>query len=112
MDDILLISNDVDMLTTVKLWLSNTFSMKDLEEANYILGIQIYRDRSRRMIGLSQSLYLEKLLKSFNILDSKRGLLLVRHGIHLSKEIYPKTPEEREKMARISYALAIGSLYM
>ncbi len=45
MDDILLISNDIGMLTTVKIWLSNTFSMKDLGEATYIMGIGIYRDR-------------------------------------------------------------------
>ena len=38
-DDILLIGNDVDMMTSVKVWLSKTFSMKDLEEATYILGI-------------------------------------------------------------------------
>lgn len=44
------------------------------------------------------------------MLDSKRGLLPVRHGIHLSKEMSPKTPEERDKMARIPYASAIGSL--
>ena len=28
-DDILLIGNDVDMMTSVKVWLSKTFSMKD-----------------------------------------------------------------------------------
>ena len=34
--------------------------MKDLDETTYILGIKIYRDRSRRLIGLSQSTYLDK----------------------------------------------------
>ena len=34
------------------------FSMKDLGEAAYILGIKIYRDRSRRLLGLSQSTYM------------------------------------------------------
>ena len=38
-DDILLIGNDVGMLTSVKVWLSKTFSMKDLGEATYILRI-------------------------------------------------------------------------
>ena len=110
MDDILLIGNDIGMLTSVKVWLSKTFSMKDLGEATYILRIQVYRDRSRRMIGLSQSLYLEKVLKRFNMLDSKRGLLPFRHGVHLSKGMSPKTPEEMEQMAKVPYASAIGSL--
>ena len=98
------------MLTNVKLWLYKTFSMKELGESTYILGIQVYRDRSKRMIGLSQSLYLEKVLKRFNMLDSKRGLLLFRHGIHLSKGMSPKTPEKIEQMANVPYASAIGRL--
>ena len=84
--------------------------MKDLGEATYVLRIRVYRDRSKRIIGLSQSFYLEKALKRFNMLDSKRGLLPVRHGIHLSKEMSPKTPKERDKMTKIPYASAIGSL--
>ena len=109
-DDILLIGNDVGMLTYVKVWLSKTFSMKDLGEVTYILGIQVYRDRSKRIIGLFQSLYFEKVLKRFNMLDSKTGLLPVRHGIHLSKIMSPKTFEEMVEMAKVPYALTIGSL--
>ncbi|KAL0367397.1 UNVERIFIED_CONTAM: hypothetical protein Sradi_3629800 [Sesamum radiatum] len=51
--DILLIRNDVKMLGDIKTWLSTQFSMKDMGEASYILGIKIYRDRSRRMLGLT-----------------------------------------------------------
>ncbi|KAK4389849.1 Retrovirus-related Pol polyprotein from transposon TNT 1-94 [Sesamum angolense] len=49
-DDILLIGNDVKMLDNIKAWLSTQFSMKDIGEASYILGIKIYRDRSRRKL--------------------------------------------------------------
>ena len=52
-DDILLIGNNSPMLESVKTSLNNSFSMKDLGEAVYILGIKIYRDRSKRLIGLS-----------------------------------------------------------
>ena len=54
-DDILLIGNDIEFLDSIKGYLNRSFSMKDLGEAAYILGIKIYRDRSRRLIGLSQS---------------------------------------------------------
>ena len=43
-DDIFLIENDVEVLLDVKDWLKNQFEMKDLGEANYILGIKILRD--------------------------------------------------------------------
>ncbi|KAK8593425.1 hypothetical protein V6N12_045507 [Hibiscus sabdariffa] len=55
-DDILIIGNDIPTIQSVKAWLSSCFSMKDLGEAAYILGVKIYRDRSRRLLGLSQNL--------------------------------------------------------
>jgi hypothetical protein len=42
-DDILLIKNDVPMMEVVKSSFRKSFSMKDLAEAAYILGIKIYR---------------------------------------------------------------------
>ena len=110
MDDILLIGNDIPMLQSVKVWLSKQFSMKDLGEASYILGIKIYRDRSRRMLGLSQSRYIDQVLKRFSMEGSKRGYLPIGHGIHLSKKMSPKTPEERNRMSSIPYASAVGSI--
>ncbi|KAL5551356.1 hypothetical protein UlMin_001532 [Ulmus minor] len=37
-DDILLIGNDTGVLTSVKVWLAKQFDMKDLGEANFVLG--------------------------------------------------------------------------
>ena len=44
------------------------------------------------------------------MLDSKKGLLPFRHGIHLSREMSPKTPEDMVEMAKVPYASGIGSL--
>ena len=62
-DDILLIGNDIEFVDSIKGYLNKSFSMKDLGEAAYILGIKIYRDRSRHLIGLSQSTYLDKVFE-------------------------------------------------
>jgi hypothetical protein len=109
-DDILLIGNDIEMLQETKNSLERSFSMKDLGEATYILGIRIYRDRSRRLIGLSQSTYLDKVLKKFSMESSKKGFLPMSHGIKLSKTQCPQTADERERMSRFPYASAIGSI--
>ncbi|KAL4278070.1 hypothetical protein GQ457_03G015140 [Hibiscus cannabinus] len=98
------------ILYSIKTWLSSFFSMKDLGEAAYILGVKIYRDRSRRLLGLSQSTYIDKVLKRISMEESKRGFLPMRHGISLSKEMCPSTPQERERMSEIPYASAIGSI--
>jgi hypothetical protein len=109
-DDILLIGNDVGTLSAVRIWLSKQFDMKDLGEASYILGIKLLRDRKNRMIGLSQSAYIDKVLARFNMLDSKKGMLPFRHGVALSKDQCPQTSEMEEQMRNIPYASAVGSL--
>ncbi|KAL0416395.1 UNVERIFIED_CONTAM: hypothetical protein Slati_3471400 [Sesamum latifolium] len=79
-------------------------------EASYIIGIKIYRDRSKRM--LTQSSYIEKVLKRFKMENLERGLLPMRHGIKLSKKQSPKTEEELKRMSDIPYASAVGSIHM
>ncbi|KAL0361267.1 UNVERIFIED_CONTAM: Retrovirus-related Pol polyprotein from transposon RE1 [Sesamum radiatum] len=63
-DDILLIGNDVKVLGDIKAWLSTQFSMKDMSEASYILG-------NIKVLGLTQSSYIEKVLKRFKMENSK-----------------------------------------
>jgi hypothetical protein len=60
-DDKLLIGNDIPMLEFVKSSLRKSLSIKDLGEATYILGIKVYRDRSKRLNGLSQDVYIGKI---------------------------------------------------
>ena len=109
-DDILLIGNDIPSLEKTKSSLKKVFSMKDLGEAAYILGIKIYRDRSNRLIGLSQSTYIDKVLKRFHMQDSKKGFIPMSHGVHLSKTQCPVSHHELEIMNNVPYASAIGSI--
>ena len=84
--------------------------MKDLGEANHILGIQIIRDCKNRLLALSQASYINKVLIKFSMQNSKKGNLPSRHGVHLSKKQCPKTPQEEEDMRQIPYASAVSSL--
>jgi hypothetical protein len=108
--DILIIGNDIGMLNDVKSYLNNFFSIKDLGEATYILGIKIYRDRQRRLIGLSQTKYLDKVLKRFRMDKATKGSLPMLSGKILSKAQCPATAKDREAMRNVPYALAIGSI--
>ena len=82
-DDVLLIGNGVGMLigngvgklSIVKVWLANTFDMKDLGEASYMLGIKLFQDQKRRIMGLSQAAYIEKVLSRLSMDNSKNGFL-------------------------------------
>ena len=62
------------------------------------------------MLALSQALYIDKILARFSMENSKKGTLPFRHGVHISKEQSPKTLEQKERMSRIPFASAVGSL--
>ncbi|GJT09156.1 retrotransposon protein, putative, ty1-copia subclass [Tanacetum coccineum] len=98
------------MLQDVKSYLGNCFAMKDLGEAAYILGIKIYRDISRRLIGLCQSAYIEKILKRFYIENSKRESIPMQEKLKLSKSQGASTPVEVKCMQNLPYASAVGSI--
>ena len=66
-DDILLIGNDVGVMSSVNVWLSSQFNIKNLGEANSILGIKLWRDYKNKMLGLSQAGYMDKVLEWFSI---------------------------------------------
>ena len=80
-DDILLIRNDVGVMSSVKIWLSNQFDMKDLGEANFILGIKLWRDCKNGMLGKAG--YIDKVLEWFSMQNSKKGLLPFKHRVPL-----------------------------
>ncbi|KAK4384007.1 hypothetical protein Sango_2739000 [Sesamum angolense] len=52
-DNILLAGNNMEMIVVTQKWLSSTFEMKDKGEAEYILGVKIHRDRSKKLVSLS-----------------------------------------------------------
>jgi len=66
-DDILLATNDLGLLSETKRFLSNNFEMKDMGEAYYLIGIEIFRDRSQGLLGLSQNAYINKVLERFRM---------------------------------------------
>ncbi|GJX15239.1 retrotransposon protein, putative, ty1-copia subclass [Tanacetum coccineum] len=105
-DDIIIMGNHILSLQSVKDYLGKCFAMKDLGEATFILGIKIYRDRSKRLIGLSQSAYMDKILKRYRMDNSKRDHIPMQERLDLNKTQGASTPEEVNRMKNVPYALA------
>jgi hypothetical protein len=61
-DDMLLIGNNKEIIQDVKTQLSSKFYMKDLSASNFILGMEIKRDRKKRKLWLNQRKYFETIL--------------------------------------------------
>nr|GEX77730.1 retrotransposon protein, putative, Ty1-copia subclass [Tanacetum cinerariifolium] len=102
--------NSIPMLQSVNTYLGKCFAMKDLGEAAYILGIKIYRDRSKRLIDICQSAYIEKILKRYCMENSKRGSIPMQEKLKLSKSQGASTPAEMKRMQNVPYASAVGSI--
>ena len=109
-DDILLASNDLDLLSKTKGLLSKTFDMKDLGKASFVLGIELHRDRSHNLLGLSQRAYVDHVLKRFNMENCKVGEVPVVKGNKLGKSQCPNNNFERKSMENIPYASTTSNL--
>ncbi|GJY35213.1 retrotransposon protein, putative, ty1-copia subclass [Tanacetum coccineum] len=109
-DAIIIMGNHIPSFQSVKDYLGKCFAMKDLGETTFILGIKIYRDRSKRLIGLSQSAYMDKILKRYKMDDSKRGHIPMQERLDLNKTQGASTPEEVKRMQNVPYASVVGSI--
>ena len=109
-DDILLATNDLGLLHETKKFLSRNFEMKDLGAATYVIGIEIFRDRSQGLLGLSQKAYINKVLERFKMDKCSAGIVPIQKGDKFSLMQCPKNELEREQMNNIPYASIVGSL--
>ncbi|XP_070013675.1 secreted RxLR effector protein 161-like [Nicotiana tabacum] len=108
-DDILLATNDLGLMNETKQFLSRS-DMKDLSEASFVLGIEIKKDKSHGLLGLSQRSYIESVIKTFNMQDCRPGVTPVVKGDKLSKDQCPKNKVEMRTIKDMPYACVVGCL--
>jgi hypothetical protein len=74
-DDILIFSQDMNVVKDIKSLLSSNFNVKDLGEARHFLGMQIKQERDENGVLVSITLSNEKLindmLESFDVQNEK-----------------------------------------
>jgi hypothetical protein len=109
-DDMLVAGPDMDEIQMLKKQLSREFDMKDLGAAKQILGMRINRDKQKGTLQLSQEEYIDRILKRFSMSNAKPVSTPLASYFRLSKDQSPKTEEEKDFMAKVPYASAIGSL--
>jgi hypothetical protein len=109
-DDMLLVGNNMDVIKEVKSQLSSKFDMKYIGVANFILGMDIKRDRANKKLWLNQRKYVEMILQRFNMHGSKWIKVCISIGVKLCVNQHPKTHEEEEDMSHVPYASVVGRL--
>ena len=84
--------------------------MKDFGKASYVLGIQILCDRPSGIMILSQHMYIECILKRFNMQSCSSGKAPIVKRNGFSKGQCPHNNIERNQMKAVPYSLVVGSL--
>ena len=97
-------------IADLKKKLNSQFDMKDLGDANHILDMHITRDRTNKLLYLSQQEYVQKVLAYFNMQKGKSLSTPLLAYLKLNKEDCPKFNDKKAMMAKIYYALACGTL--
>ena len=81
----------VDVLTKQ---LKSTFSMKDLGEAEHLLGVRIRIQREQHTLYLSKEKYIEKVMDKFCMVYAKPLRVPLKSYDKIFKEDCPKTQEQ------------------
>ncbi|XP_070008335.1 secreted RxLR effector protein 161-like [Nicotiana tabacum] len=79
-------------------------------ESSYVTGIDIQRDRSQRLLGLSQKDYIEIILGRFEMKNCSSIVSPIIKSDKFSLNQYPQYALEKEQMKDIPYASLVGSL--
>jgi hypothetical protein len=70
-DDLIIFGKDMASINDLKAQLNEEYEMKDLGELKYFLGIQVHRDRERKIIHISQAGYNRTILERYGMQNSK-----------------------------------------
>ncbi|KAH9658076.1 Integrase catalytic domain-containing protein [Citrus sinensis] len=109
-DDMLIVCHSIDEINHLKDLLSSEFDMKDLGAVRKILGMEIIRDKKRKLMFLTQQSYVKKVLLRFGMHESMSVQTPLANHFELSAAQCPQIDAEQGKMARIPYSSAVGSL--
>ena len=105
-DDLILVAVGKTQMVQLKGELNNLFDIKDIGEPKLIIGIQVERNRENKSITLSQSNYIDTVLKRFKMMDANP----IGTPLDSNKQIMSKQDSNDSSIDKSLYAQAIGSL--
>lgn len=110
-DDIMMISNDELKMKEIKNKMKNEFETNDLGDVQKFLGMEIYRDTSKKLIILHQQSLTNKILHKFGMNDKVRNVStpMLTNDAERKQELKENTDKYFNRI-KVPYRQAIGSL--
>ena len=109
-DDMTVVCKSPAEYTSIVSELKQHFKLKELGPSSSLLAVAIGRDRSKRLLTLSQQQFIEDVLERFGMSDCHPVTTPLDPGARLSKEQAPRDDAERKQMQTRPYAALVGAL--
>jgi len=111
-DDLIIAGSDLEVINQFKGEISTVYSMKDLGELRYCLGMEVNRNPETGVITVNQTKYIDDVLKRFRLNGDqlKTHKVPMDPSIKLSKAQAPTTAAEKVKADAYPYREIVGSL--
>lgn len=79
-------------------------------EISYVVGVEIFYDRSQELLGLSHKAYFHKILVSFRMNKCSAKIVPIQKGDKFHEIQCPKNDLECKEIKLLPYASLVGSL--
>ena len=107
-DDFTISGNHTPTLIAAKAELAKRFKIRDLGPVSFLLGMEIYHDREKKRMLLSQRKHVREVLERFNMQNARPVRTPLDKGARLSKDDCPQTDEERSTCPMSPTSLLLG----
>lgn len=102
-DDLLVISNNQEILCEKMEKIGKLFALKDLGDVGNYLGIEVTRDKKGNFL-ISQTKYIEKIIESAGMMNAKESKFPVDTGYYkLGGELLPSNDEYRKLIGMLLF---------
>jgi transposase InsO family protein len=106
-DDLILIGEDIEVLTTFKAELAETFEVKDLGPVKDMVGLEVQRNREQRTLKISLTKYTKDIIENFGMAEcNAMGTPMLPN----TKLVLDKSKESLDKAMSAEYRRLAGSL--
>lgn len=109
-DDLIIASRNLEMISNTKKELKRNFKMKDLGPINNILGINVKRKHPTGSITITQRKYIFNLLQKFNMSDCKEIATPLEISTKSTTCIIQNEKDKEDNMQHIPYRELVGGL--
>lgn len=109
-DDCVLTGSSSELIARYKEKINACYALTDLGPIHWLLGINITCDHDMWTISLLQESFIDSILACFALQDVKSYATLMVPGVIYSRSDCPTSPAETDRMSKVPYWEAIGSL--